>query len=241
MPFEIDTENVERCITESYGKVHRAAEDNGVLNLFIASPIVAVSGSLPFEKFLELSYTDKDMIHQLVKEITRRNLLLIDAHFKNRNLDTIVTLGGSEQCTPPMMSPESFDEYVVPYDKLIVQRLKEYGIPVQCHCHGRIKHALPGMIEIGYDSTDPVEPPPAGDVTYAEARKLADGKITLLGNLEWDELEYSEPGYIRKRVRDILKTGTDRLILAASAGPISRITSKLADNYRAWIDTVNGF
>ncbi len=241
MPFEIDTESVEKCITESYGKVHRDTRDNGVLNLFISSPIVTISGSLPFETFLELSITEKDMMHQLLKEITRRNLLLIDAHFKNRNLDTIVILGGSEQCTPPMMSPESFVEYVVPYDKPIVKRLKEYGIPVQCHCHGRIKHALPGMIEIGYDSTDPVEPPPAGDVTYSEARELADGKITLLGNLEWDELECSEPGHIKKRVRNILETGTDRLILSASAGPISKISSKLADNYRAWIDTMNEF
>jgi len=93
------------------------------------------------------------------------------------------------------------------------------------------------MKEMGADATDPVEPPPAGDVTYEEARRIADGRITLMGNLEFDELEHAEPARIRERVREILRLGSDRLILTASAGPINAVTERLAENYRVWIDT----
>ena len=58
-----------------------------------------------------------------------------------------------------------------------------------------------------------------------------------MGNLEWDELAFAEPEQIRARVREILALGDCRLILAASAGPISAITPHIAENYRAWIDT----
>jgi len=215
--------------------------DRGIMRLGMSSPIVVISGCMTLEMFLEMSVTQRPFFHELCEEITRRYLCVIDAVFEGRDLDTTVNFGGSEQCTPPMMSPRAFDEYVVPYDGQLVRRLKEYGILVNYHVHGKVRHALKCLVDMGVDSTDPVEPPPAGDVTYAEAREIADGKLTLIGNLEWDELCFSEPEQIRRRVKEILDLGTDRLILGASAGPVSAITSKIADNYRAWIETALEF
>ena len=147
-----------------------------------------------------------------------------------------MNFGGAEQCTPPMMAPEAFDEFVVPYDGRIIARLKEYGIGVNMHCHGKVRHALECMKAMGVDSTDPVEPPDSGDVTYGEAREIAGDKLTLVGNFEFDELEYATPQKIKARVREIAAYGPERLVLGASAGPISRVTPELAGNYKAWID-----
>jgi len=137
-----------------------------------------------------------------------------------------------------MMRPEAYDEYVVPYEGKIIQWLKERGCLIRAHCHGKVRHALPRMIEMGVDATDPVEPPPAGDVTYAEARELAGDKLTLMGNLEFDMLEHADTQTVQKHVRDVLSHGPRRLIIGASAGPISAVTPKLVDNYKAWIDAV---
>lgn len=104
------------------------------------------------------------------------------------------------------------------------------------HCHGKVRHALGSMKEMGVDSTDPVEPPDAGDVTYGEAREIAGDKLTLVGNLEFDELEYSTPQQIRERIEEIARHGSRRLILGASAGPISKVTPQLVKNYKAWVD-----
>ena len=236
VPFEFDPIDIEPFI-EDQRLAYQEVGDRGILRLGFSSPIVAISGCMKLEMFLEMSITQKALFHELLKEITRRNLLLIDAVFKDRSLDTIANLVGSEQCTPPLMNPSAFDEYVVPYDGQIVRRLHEYGVLVNCHCHGKIRHALRCLVEMGFDSTDPVEPPPGGDVTYAQAREIADGRITLIGNLEFDELCFSEPSHIRQRVKEILSQGTDRLILTASADPVSAVTPQLADNYRAWVET----
>jgi uroporphyrinogen-III decarboxylase len=180
---------------------------------------------------------ERGWFHELCDEITRRQLAICEAVFEGVTDDTLVTFGGSEQCTPPMMRPQAYDEYVVPYEGRLVAWLRQRGLPVSIHCHGKVRHALGCMLAMGADATDPLEPPPAGDVTYAEARALVGDRLTLMGNLEWDMLETAEPAEVRRQVRAVLAHGTRRLILAASAGPISAVTRRLVDNYRTWIDT----
>ena len=235
IPFEFDPSVVPQYI-EGYEKKLAEVGDRGILRLEYPSPIVAISANMALEDFLAMSATEKELFHRLLEEITERLLTITDAVFKGRNLETIVNFGGSEQCTPPMMAPEAFDEYVVPYDGKIIERLKSYGIPVNMHAHGKVRHALSCMKQMGVDSTDPVEPPDAGDVTYAEAREIAGDELTLVGNLEFDELEYTTPDHIRARIKEIAEHGPRRLILGASAGPISKVTPQLAENYKAWID-----
>jgi uroporphyrinogen-III decarboxylase len=237
IPFHFDKENIKQYI-DNFKIEHKRLGNRGIMQIDFPSPIVAISHTMKLEDFLAMSFTEKNYFHKLLEEITRRCLIIIDAIFKNDSIETTVNLGGSEQCTPPLMAPNSYDEYIVPYDGQIIKRLKEYDILVNMHCHGKVRHALKCMTDIGVDSTDPVEPPPAGDLEYNEARNIVEQKLTLAGNLEFDELEYAEPDYIKKRVWDILKLGKDRLILGASAGPISPVTPKLVENYKAWIDAV---
>ncbi len=237
VPFELETEWIDKAIENYHGNLEAVGE-KGIVRLGLSSPIVIISGSMPFELFLELSLTERTFFHELCEEITRRILLILDELFsRGIAFDSIANLGGSEQCTPPMMRPDAFDEFVVRYDGPIIKRLADEAIPTSIHCHGKVRHALPCMIEMGAEATDPVEPPPAGDVTFAEAREIVGDKLTLIGNFEFDELEYAEPDHIRRRLDEILSFGNDRLIVAASAGPISRITPRLAENIRTWVRT----
>ena len=213
-----------------------ALADNGVMRLEYPSPIVAISATMSLQRFLEMSVTHRGLFHELLRVITERLITITDELFSRNGIDTIVNFGGSEQCTPPLMAPEAFDEYVVPYDGEVIARLKSYGITVNMHCHGKVRHALTKMIEMGVDSTDPVEPPPAGDVTFTEAREIAGDGLTLNGNLEFDELEHRDSDHIRARVREITSFGKRRLVIGASAGPISAVSRRLVDNYKALID-----
>ncbi len=235
IPFHFEAENIQPCF-DDYRKIHEELGDRGIMRIEFPSPIVAISGSMSFENFLVMAQTEKKLFHQLLKEITEREKVIIESIFKERELETIVNFGGAEQCTPPLMHPEAFDEFVVPYDGQLVEQLKAYGLLVNMHCHGKVKHALKCMREIGINSTDPVEPLPAGDVTYGEAREIAGDDVTIIGNLEFDELEHQSPEYIRSRIKEILSFGNRNLILGASAGPISKVTEALVNNYKAWID-----
>ena len=235
VPFDIDRADID-CALNNYRRASREAGDAAVLRFGLPSPIVAISGCMTLEMFLELSLLERRWFTELESEITRRIECVIEALFAKGDLDTTANFGGSEQCTPPLMPPEAYDELVVPFDGPLIRNLRQRKVPVNVHCHGKVRHALRCMRDMGVDATDPVEPPPAGDVTYAEARQIVDGRVTLVGNFAFDELESAEPHRIRERVKQLLSHGTDRLILGASAGPLSSVSQRLVDNYKAWID-----
>lgn len=240
VPFALDADAI-RAAARSYDRALDAVGDRGVVRFGISSPIVVVSGLMDLQLFLELSFVHRSYFHDLLDEITDRTLKVVEVAFGDRPLETTANLGGSEQCTPPMMRPEAFDEYVVPYDGKIIAWLGMRDVPVNLHCHGKVAHALPRMIDMGVDATDPVEPPPAGDVTYEQARAIAGDELTLVGNLEWDELTSAQPEAIRRHVTDILAHGNRRLILSTSAGPNTYITERTVENYRVMVDTALEF
>lgn len=240
LPYELD-EGVLAKAAGSFATADQNVGDQGLPHIFLSSPIVILSGAMDFQMFLELSLTESEFFHKQLEIITERNLRIIELVFGRNNIGGYVSFGGSEQCTPPMMAPGTFDEYVVPYEGPLIKAVKKQGALVNVHCHGKVRHALRGMIEMDADSTDPVEPPPSGDLSFAEAREIAGNRLTLFGNLEYDELEFSTPDHIRQRVKEILQCGRERLVLGASAGPIAAITPRLAENYRAWIETALEF
>jgi hypothetical protein len=246
--FEVGQDHIVNSVDAYARAVERLGpgQGAGLCRLGLSSPMVCISGSMHLELFLELTHTHRDLIRGLCHEMTERILHLLgriwdEADRRGIQIRGASCLGGSEQCTPPMMAPEMYDELVVPHDGRIIQWLSRRGLIPTVHCHGKVRHALKGMLEMGVQGTDPVEPPPAGDVTYAQAREIVGDRMTLIGNLEFDELEFAEPAHIRKRVKEILSFGRRRLILSASAGPITHVTPRLVDNYRAMIDAALEF
>ena len=235
-PFEVD----EKALRESvrlYDELDAKLGDNGYINIFLPSPAVTISNVMHLELFLELCHTEPELMHGFCEEVTRRMTLCIDALFREKKPDCAVMFGGCEQFTPPLMRPESFDEFVVPYEGKLVKQLKKYGNPLECHCHGKISYAIHKIMEMGYDAINPIEPPPQGDLTYAEARAIADDKITLVGNIEVVELELGTPEHMKRRIQELLSLGKDRLMIVdAGAGLRQALTERMDLNYRAWID-----
>ena len=134
------------------------------------------------------------------------------------------------------MAPDAYDKWVTPYETQIAAFLKSKGVPLNCHCHSHVARALSSMVKAGMSSTDPVEPPPQGDVTIEAARKTVGNRLTLVGNIEWQELVEASPDKIRQRVREIIDSGKQRLIISSSAGTQSLMPPELIANYRAWIE-----
>ena len=240
VPFEIDYNEIDRNY-QQFDSVRKKLGDNGIVRTFLSSPIVTISGCMSFELFLELSYLEKDYILELLNMITDRYIQVLTAIFEKYDYDAIFWFGGSEQCTPPMMNPLSWDEFVLPFDKKLVDFLKSRGKYAGCHCHGKIRHALECMIRVGYQATDPVEPPPQGDLTIDEALEISGGRLTLIGNFEFDELENRDSAYLVNRTLEIMKHKDKRIILGASAIPISRLSDRLIDNYYAVMNTYKNY
>ena len=208
----------------------------GLLVCRISSPMVCVAGMMKYEMFLELCLTDFQRIHELTEVCRVRILHCIDVLNRNGPIE-YYWMGGSEWLTSPMGSPALYDALVQEQERSIIERLhRDGGTVVQIHCHGRVRHALARTIERGADYTEPVEPPPDGDITMADAKALAAGRITPGGNVEARILTGGTEDEVETATRAAFEGGKERFILRPSEGPSPRIGPLEFRNYRRMLD-----
>lgn len=212
--------------------------DRGLMWVTVPSPILVVCRLFDPTEFLMFVRSESVLVHRLLEtaaERIRTNLAaLLDA-----GVGPVIRFGGAEHCTPPLMGPVDFDDFVVRYDTPLMELARRHGCRVAVHCHGRIRHALRRFLEMGVEQTDPVEQPPDGEVTPREAREITEGRITLTGNIQMRELASLAPADIKARVRQVIAdAGPRRLVITSTGTPIEPISPTLEANYNAMIDAV---
>ena len=207
----------------------------GIVRTSISSPFVCVAGMMPFQYFFELCATDLRLIKDLTQVCLERIFGILEVILSEGTVD-YVWIGGSEWVTPPMGSPRLFEELVQPFERQLIEEIHAAGAVSHIHCHGNVRSTLELAIERGGDFFEPVEPPPDGDITFAEAKKLAGGRITLGGNVEARILENENADAVEKATRAAFEGGKDHMVLQTTAGPISKMTPKMVENYHRMID-----
>jgi hypothetical protein len=210
--------------------------ERGILSTHISSPFVCVAGLMQYEWFLELALTEPELIAELTEICRRRTLNVLEVLLAEPGIE-YVWLGGSEWVTPPMASPAIYDALVQEQERSLIEYIRSRGdILVHVHCHGNVRHALGRMIERGADYTEPVEPPPDGDITMAEAKQFADGRIALGGNIEARVLYNESPDVVEAATRAAFEGGRQGFVLRTSESPSPRITDREGANYLRMID-----
>ena len=201
----------------------------------VSSPFVCMAGMLPYEYFLELCATERGLMKELTEQCLERILSVMDVILSEKTVD-YVWVGGSEWVTPPMGSPEVYEELVQEYERKVIDRAHEAGAVVHVHCHGNVRSTLEMVIERGGDFFEPVEPPPDGDITFAEAKTIANGRITLGGNVEARILENENADAVEEVTRRAFEGGKTRMVLQNSAGPIRPLDARMLENHHRMID-----
>ena len=126
---------------------------------------------------------------------------------------------GPELCIPPLMSPADFEEFVFDFDQPLVDLIHERGGQVWMHCHGKMGPVLERFVDMGIDVLNPIEPPPMGDVTLAEAFERVGERMGLEGNIETHELMTATREHLAEQVREAMAAGCGhRFILCPSSG-----------------------
>jgi hypothetical protein len=207
----------------------------GIVGANISSPFVCVAGMMPYQMFLELCATDLDLVKQLTDICRERVSDLLDMALK-RGFAELVWMGGSEWLTPPMASPRLYAELVHPYEASLIEQIHAAAALCHLHCHGNVASTVESVIDRGADYFEPVEPPPDGDITMAAAKRIANGRITLGGNIESRIIEYGSVEDVETAVRAAFEGGKDRMVLQTTEGPIGRVTPKTLSNYHRMID-----
>lgn len=204
----------------------------------INSMVAMLCGVMDYELMLEWLLTEPAAIKALADAWLERTRQRVD-YLLDQGVGPMWHFNGVERACPPMMSPRQWEQWVVPYDGQIMRQIKrrDPNAFIHVHCHGRVGTLLKSFREMGVDSTDPIEPPPQGDITMADARKVAGDRMVLLGNIEFLDMETRTPDEIEHLVRGAIEqSGRKHLILFPSATPHERHTPKLLANARRYIE-----
>ena len=211
-------------------------EGRRIVDTRISSPFVCVAGMMPFQMFLELAVAEPDLVDELTETCRRRILDILGVVFRGPGIE-YVWIGGSEWVTPPMASPAVYDRLVQEQEKGLIGYVKANSeAVVHVHCHGHVRHAISQCIERGADYTEPVEPPPDGDVTMAEAKILAGGRITVGGNVECRVLCNESTDAVERATRAAFEGGKGRFILRPTEGPSPRLGEQELANYLRMVE-----
>ncbi|MCG2680405.1 MAG: hypothetical protein L6455_10640 [Kiritimatiellae bacterium] len=196
------------------------------------------------ETFALLSVSDRDILHALCE---RRMILLtrLVKALAEHKIGPYFSMCGEEFLTPPLHGPADFNDFNVRYDKPIIDLIHEAGGRIHIHCHGRIKQVLQGFLDMGVDVLHPLEAPPMGDITAAEAKQLARGKLCLEGNIQIAAMYEHSPEQVRAETKALIAAAFDDqsgLIVSPTASPyIFGAGQQCLPQYQAMIDAVRNW
>jgi uroporphyrinogen-III decarboxylase len=200
--------------------------------------VAMLCGIMSYEQVLEWVLLEPDVIKRLADTWLERVGEKVD-WLLSQGVGPFWHFNGVERAAPPMMGPKQWEALVVPYDGEIMRRIKaaDSEAKIHIHCHGKVRTLLDSFIEMGVDSTDPVEPPPQGDADIAEVKDTYGNKLVFLGNIEFLAMETKRPDEIEALVRRAIESsGKQNVILMPSAGPHERPSDLFLANAERYIE-----
>lgn len=209
----------------------------GAMMLDLGSPINTLYHAADLGIYPVWSLTHRPIIEDWLDR-RMRQLQSVYRFCLERELADVYFLVGSELASPPMVSRETFQRWVVPYERQLIALIHAFGKKVIQHYHGQIREILPDFVEMGPDGLHTIESPPTGNCTLSQAFAITQERICLIGNIQYDAFRSRTPTHMRTLVNDTLdEVAGRRFILSPTAGPFDASPPQaLIDNYLTLID-----
>ena len=107
------------------------------------------------------------------------------------------------------ISPHFYSDFVLPYERQIVQAVRQKGVHIYTHTCGAVGDRLELMIESGISGLECLDPPPLGDVDLAEAKGQVGNKVFIKGNMDpIHVLLNGTPEQIKKDAKERIQIGS---------------------------------
>ena len=202
----------------------------GIVGLDAPDPLCVAAALFDMAEYTVVAMSETALFHRLLERVSEFLLPGIEAAARALP-GRLWRIYGPEYAVPPYLLPALFREYVVRYDRAIVDAIHGSGGFVRIHSHGRLRDILEDIRGLGVDALDPIEPPPQGDVELSYVKERCGGDLVLFGNLEIADIENLDEAEFEAKVRRALDEGYDGkgrgFVLMPSAAPYGR---KLASN-----------
>lgn len=202
-------------------------------------PMYHINALVGSELFALWLIEERDLIHELVENtfIRTRDFL---AQQLSAGVGPLFGYVGPELCIPPLASPNDCRDFVVDYDKPLIDMIHDSGGVCWMHCHGKMASVIDMFAEMGVDVLNPIEPPPMGDITLAEAKARVGDRMALEGNIEQGDFYRVAPEKMDELVREAIGQGAPGggFILCPTSSPWQSATvdGKTIGNYTAFVE-----
>jgi len=167
--------------------------------------------------------------------------------YKARVLARAAEIGADILCTgddyahrqAPIMSPEHFRQFVLPYLQQAVDVARIRELPFLKHTDGNIWPIIDDIVGTGLDCLDPLEP--VADMDMRRVKEAYGDRIALAGNVDCGRLlPNGTPGQVVEAVKEtIAKGGVGGGLILASSNSIHPAVNP--ENYRAMVEAGRRF
>jgi uroporphyrinogen-III decarboxylase len=185
-------------------------------------------------------YDERELVHAMVAKAHAEDMARI-RHLLDHGLGPLFGWVGPELCIPPLASPADFDDFVTRYDGPLIDTIHDAGGLVWIHCHGDMDPVLERFVAMGVDCLNPIEPPPIGRLTLADAKRRVAGRMTLEGGIEVGDFELCSAEEVRAKTATAMEMGKPggRFILCPSSSHDHwpDMPDDIAQNYRVFVET----
>jgi len=152
------------------------------------------------EKLIMATYDDPAWVHTFLSILSERKKTYIRS-LAGARFD-LIELGGGDASTT-VISPRLFDEFVAPYDAVLIALAHEAGQRIVYHTCGGMMPILENIADMNPDAMETFTPPEmGGDVDLKEAKRRIGGRVAMIGG--FDQFHYftgCTPEETRKAVR----------------------------------------
>ncbi len=219
-----------------------ALGDTGIVMIDTADPLCLAASLFEMGEYTIIAMTEPELFRALLERFAK--FLLPKTEAVSAALPgRLWRIYGPEYAAPPYLPPQLFREYVCTYVKPMIDAIHRHGGYARIHCHGRLRAILPDIVGMGADATDPIEPPPQGDVELCEVRSQFGKQLVLFGNLEIADIENLPADRFAEKVKRALDEGCRGdgrgFVLMPSACPYGRkLAPRTLKNYEQMIELV---
>jgi uroporphyrinogen-III decarboxylase len=203
LPHKIVKPDIE---TDSYFELLEKTGDRTIIMVGVGEAMYSIEAMMGSEAFAIFLVLERELLHEMIQRAYER-IENVVKYYLSKNVGDYYGWVGPELCIPPLASPDDFREFVSRYDKPIIDLIHDAGKLVWVHCHGDMKPVLLDFVEMGVDCLNPIEPPPIGGLTLAEAKELINGRMTLDGGVQNGWFDTLEPDEMEEKVAEIVEMG----------------------------------
>lgn len=226
--------------TDSYWELERKTGDSAMIMVGIGEAMYGVQAQMGSETFGYWLRDERELLREMIDTL-QAEVEKIVKHYLAAGIGDSYGWVGPELCIPPLASPQDFNDFVTPYDGKIIDLIHDAGKLAWIHCHGDMDPVLERFVDMNLDCLNPIEPPPVGKLTLAEAKERVAGRMCLEGGIEDGDFDLLSPRQIAEKTEQVVAEGKPGggFILSPSSAPSTWVhqSDRHIANYRAFIET----